>query len=1343
LPTVSPIVGIPKTAVFLPGANPVIQQKVVEHKVMPMHNITNEERFAAAKRAAEKGLVAGFTTGSTGLSGRPIDAAPPAPGATPDYFGPYPNYALSQLPIDDGLGNVTPGTGIRKFVDTLPGLGAANANNLGQYLTVAVPDTISYPQNGATPAADYYEIATVEWAEKVHSDIPPTTIRGYVQLETPIMNVANGSKHIPLTYLDGTPILSNITGLQVFGYEKPHFLGPTIIAQKDKPVRIKFFNYLKTGGNLSIPDDVALMGNGLGPLGANGSLYSQQRATVHLHGGNTPWISDGTQHQWTVPAGEVNSYPKGASVSYVPDMDGGIEPPGVLTFYYTNQQGARLMFYHEHAMGITRLGVYAGQAAGYIVQDPAEAGLVANGTIPSTQIPLIIIDRSFVPNATQMTSQDPTWNAGGNKTTAWPHTGDFYFPHVYMPAQNPADLLFTNAMGRWDYGPWAWPPKMIPLNGPVANPYYAGAATPWEPAQMPGVPSVSQVPETFMDTPLINGVAYPKLTVGPHAYRFRILNAANERFFNLQLYYAANNGTMWFPNNGTLANGTSGEVPMTAAVADPNLPGYWPKDGRAGGVPWFNKSGPSWVQIGTEGGFLPAPVVIPPQPIDWDYQHRSVALLNVLNHSLLIGPAERADVIVDFTGIPNGTKLILYNDAPAPFPGADSRYDFYTGDPDQRLIGGAPTTNAGYGPNTRTLMQIEIVSSIPGQNFNLATLNTQLPQAYRQIQDTPIVTEAAYNGVYGTAYTNQYVGTLNTSMTFTPPGQTPVTLNLQPKAITEGFDPEFGRITANFGVEVPAVPHQSLESAIGYMNNDPVTEVFNNSVAGTLIGTQADGTQIWKVTHNGVDTHILHTHMFNMQLINRVWWDGTIVPPAPNELGWKESVEIHPLQDLVVAIRPIAPNIPWEVPNSIRNLNAVTPTGSANPMEFTNLDPQGNAVTVVNHAVNYGYEYLWHCHLLGHEENDMMRTFSVAIAPKVPPSGLTATQAGTFGSPKVNLAWTDNSVSETDWSIQRSTAPGGPWVDIAQVSSTTGPQKGGVVNYTDTTPVSNTTYYYQVMASNVVGDRTVYPGAVGYPVVTANSTFSNVAVVGQGQVIVADKIGVYRNGTWYRDVNGNWTYDAIDATNVTTFGWPTDLSVTGDWTGSGKTKIGVYRGGTWYRDINGNGIWDAVDAGNVTSFGWPNDLPVTGDWVGSGTTYIGVFRDGVWYRDINGNGVWDAIDAGNVTAFGWPTDTPVTGDWVGAGKTYIGVYRNGVWYRDMNGNGIWDPYDTTYVREFGWPTDKAVTGDWSGTGTTKMGVLRNGIWYVDWNGNGVWDSVDVLHITDYGLPGDIGVVGKW
>ena len=121
--------------------------------------------------------------------------------------------------------------------------------------------------------------------------------------------------------------------------------------------------------------------------------------------------------------------PKGVSVAYVPDMwfdaTGGATitecagqttcatagatnnpGPGKQTYYYTNQQSARLLFYHDHAWGITRLNVYAGEAAGYLITDPVEQALVNGGTvkgqtytagtIPATQIPLIIQDKTFV-----------------------------------------------------------------------------------------------------------------------------------------------------------------------------------------------------------------------------------------------------------------------------------------------------------------------------------------------------------------------------------------------------------------------------------------------------------------------------------------------------------------------------------------------------------------------------------------------------------------------------------------------------------------------------------------------------------------------------------------------------------------------------------------------------------------------------------------------------------------------------------------------------------------------------------------------------------------------------------
>ena len=122
-------------------------------------------------------------------------------------------------------------------------------------------------------------------------------------------------------------------------------------------------------------------------LGHAAEMYTQNRADLHLHGGLTPWISDGTPHQWVTPVGEPTPYKKGVSFQNVPDMIGpGKTVPAPAagdakgTYYYPNQQSARLMFYHDHAYGITRLNVYAGEAAGYLLVDQVEDDLI-DGTM--------------------------------------------------------------------------------------------------------------------------------------------------------------------------------------------------------------------------------------------------------------------------------------------------------------------------------------------------------------------------------------------------------------------------------------------------------------------------------------------------------------------------------------------------------------------------------------------------------------------------------------------------------------------------------------------------------------------------------------------------------------------------------------------------------------------------------------------------------------------------------------------------------------------------------------------------------------------------------------------------
>jgi len=1029
--------------------------------------------------------------------------------------------SVTAINIDNaGSGYMTPG--IKKFADELPNLCFPPAcPTSGKYIPVGVPEAKAY--NGVE--ADEYVIGLVQYRTSFSSSLPDTLVRGYVQLETAAN--ANISQHFKLQneLLDGTKVDTGWLAVTA-----PQYLGPMIVATKDRPVRIVFYNLLPTGanGDLFLPVDSSMMGSGMGPMDMmmpmdqgtvmdgirnpectespkGAGCFKDNRATLHLHGGVTPWISDGTPHQWITPAGENTPWPQGVSVQNVPDMNVCNSPTdGCQTFYYTNQQSARLMFYHDHSWGITRLNVYAGEAAGYLITDDTEKALVNSGTIPADQLPLIVQDRTFVPDAAQLAEQDPTWD-----TARWGTKGSFWYHHVYMPAQNPGDPSGMSAYGRWMYGPWFWPPAANTVYGPIDNPYYdpncnLDVPATWqyqtdpfcEPAQIPGTPNISVGMEQFNDTPLVNGVAYPTTNVEPKSYRLRILNAANDRFFNFQWYVAD-------PTTGTNSEVALKASDLAAAQLDPNVS---PSPDTNISLP-----GPDWVQIGSEGGFLPAPVVIDGQQVTtWITDPTRFDVGNVDKHSLLLAPAERADVIVDFSQFA-GKTLILYNDAPAAFPARVPSYDYYTGAPDMSPNGAASIV-PGYGPNTRTVMQIKVAASTPAPAFNLGKLQAAFAHhadgtgVFESGQHPIIVGQAAYNSAYGTSFaagsncnvaksTSQRCDGLvrvNDTMSFgfntllAP--TTKMTMSLQPKAIHDEmnsttFD-EFGRMQANLGVEAqPPTPGAQNVTLYPYVN--PATELIDGTnlpqgdVNVTKISSAADGTQIWRITHNGVDTHPIHFHLFDVQLLNRVTWDNIIIPADGNELGWKDTVRVSPLEDTIVALRPIVPTLPFEVPNSVRLLNPMMPVGST--AMFNNIDPQGNPTTAItNQLVNFGWEYVYHCHILSHEEMDMMRPVTLAVPP-YKADGLTFSFTGNGNGKRIVVTWNDNSITETGFLLQRST-DGITWTTVGTSLSPLGqPNTHGTRTLTDTSSNASTAYLYRVVAQNTVGY------GFGFPTMTVQS----------------------------------------------------------------------------------------------------------------------------------------------------------------------------------------------------------------------------------------------------------------
>ncbi len=638
------------------------------------------------------------------------------------------------------------------------------------------------------------------------------------------------------------------------------------------------------------------------------------------------------------------------------------------------------MFYHDHSYGITRLNVYAGEAAGYLLTDPvqedalAKAGVPGNtGTLPDLNhlVPLVLQDKTFVPDngapGGQLAAEDPTWDV-----VKYGGAGNLWFPHVYTPNQNPADISGANAFGRWDYGAWFWPAQdpstYVSQPFPCPSIFYSALNPPaFPPLLCPGFPNPSGTPEAFMDTPVINGAAYPTLTVDPTAYRFQILTAGNDRTWNLGLYVAdplsiavtnpgsgyttppnvlisggggsgataqalmsnggvtgnlfTNVGSGYInpPNVAITGDGTGAAATASIAVAAPPATGYslaainitnpgsgythatitidpplgcvpsvtsvcttaaatasvtppgtvigvkvtnpgagytsaptvafsggngsgavamasinsevkmldaaphtassplplctnnptaggaqqaqaildangapingtglqtgcwpstWPTDGRDGGVPDPTTAGPAITQIATEGGVLPHPVVIPSTPLSYEYNRRSITVLNVYTHGLTMGPAERADIVIDFSKYA-GKTLIVYNDAPAPVPAFDPRNDYYTGAPDNTFQGGAPGSLPGYGPNTRTIMQIKVNASGTGGSVVSSVTLTNGGSGYA----TPNVAitggggtgaqATAMGSVTGLAMINPGTGYISPTVTLAPaPGDT-------------------------------------------------------------------------------------------------------------------------------------------------------------------------------------------------------------------------------------------------------------------------------------------------------------------------------------------------------------------------------------------------------------------------------------------------------------------------------------------------------------------------------------------------------------------------------------------
>jgi spore coat protein A len=688
-------------------------------------------------------------------------------------------------------------------------LGPSGANQIGQYLPLATKTT----QTFAGKSTDVYRLGVAQFGEKMHPDLKRATLFwGYYDLATADQKYLAGV----IVAKRGTPVLLNVTNQLPNKALIP--VDPTIDASPTQTV---------------------------GQLPLN-------RIVTHLHGGFTPWFSDGTPFQWFDPKGLT-----GASFMNVP----GTNPPtGTATYYYPMDQSARFVWYHDHAMGITRTNAYAGIASALLIIDDFEIGLVNSGLLPDlVGIPLVIQDKSFVPS--NILTQDPTWQ--------WGMESDLWYPHVYEPTDTggtgPNPSCAFNPKGRWDYGPCA------------------GALLPGTSFDTLPTPA-SIVPEAFFDTILINGGVYPVVNVPPKRVRFRMLNGSQARFYHLNLY---------------------------------------PEDTSNPGEAKVGTAGPKMYQVGTEGGFLPAVAVhdntIPLPKLDPDTANPDGPF------NLLLAPAERADVVIDLNGVTPGQTFILYNDSVAPFPAGDSLNEYFTGAPDQTASGGAPPTLPGFGPNIRTLMKI-VVTSGSGDSVGTSTWLSQLNTKLKNNFLTGNQPGLLFNNGDPSAPGFPYSGAVNRNLT-----------------LNEDFD-NYGRLIQTLGTFTQFTNNQGLPTW-GQPYMGAVTE---NPGAGAV--------EVWQIYNLTGDTHPIHFHLVNVQVIQRQMFTGdpssgiTLVgspmPPDANEIGWKETVRMNPGEATTVITQFNLPTLPASMGNP--------------------LSPRTG-----------GHEYVWHCHILEHEEHDMMRPLVV------------------------------------------------------------------------------------------------------------------------------------------------------------------------------------------------------------------------------------------------------------------------------------------------------------------------------------------------------------------------------
>ena len=288
---------------------------------------------------------------------------------------------------------------------------------------------------------------------------------------------------------------------------------------------------------------------------------------------------------------------------------------------------------------------------------------------------------------------------------------------------------------------------------------------------------------------------------------------------------------------------------------------------------------------------------------------------------LLLAPAERADLVCDFTGIAAGTEFILYNDAPGPFPGGGGSFDYYPGNPE------TPTSTPGYGPNTRTLLKIRVKAP----TGTVKALNPFIRLSTRGLKEVPLVNQIPF---VPTPIPNK----VRVSGVTYPVTVRTLTLN-------EGFD-EYGRLAQFLGSDTVA-PNSIDPAFFGRTYLDTPTENVaerersrsGRSPTCRPIPTRSISTSLTSRSSTASRSRPPGSAVRSRSSPRAARWRPTLTSSATRKRSGRIPDEV-----IAVIMKFDLPKVPFTVPASPR-------TG--------------------------GHEYVWHCHILEHEEHDMMRPLVV------------------------------------------------------------------------------------------------------------------------------------------------------------------------------------------------------------------------------------------------------------------------------------------------------------------------------------------------------------------------------